>query len=193
MCQNSMVILKLLSEEVFDFSSGRMTSRKAKQLKYEMCQQFSKVFSLCTFDLENATSSPLISATLETLLRFLSWIPFGYIFERDLLQSLISKFFAMPEYRNISLQCLTGVVSMLAKDFPATYHQKLICLFAENVTQLKILLLASTSLVDAYDEGGAKVQEFVQCLSLLLTGFMKEHSRLLKENSQLQPYLLETL
>lgn len=33
LCQNNMVILKLLSEEVFDFSSGQMTQVKAKHLK----------------------------------------------------------------------------------------------------------------------------------------------------------------
>ena len=33
LCQNNMHILKLLSEEVFDFSSGQMTQTKAKHLK----------------------------------------------------------------------------------------------------------------------------------------------------------------
>lgn len=33
LCQNNMAILKLLSEEVFDFSSGQMTQVKAKHLK----------------------------------------------------------------------------------------------------------------------------------------------------------------
>ena len=33
LCQNNMIILKLLSEEVFDFSSGQMTQTKAKHLK----------------------------------------------------------------------------------------------------------------------------------------------------------------
>ena len=33
LCQNNMIILKRLSEEVFDFSSGQMTQVKAKHLK----------------------------------------------------------------------------------------------------------------------------------------------------------------
>ena len=48
LCQNNMVILKLLSEEVFDFSCGQMTQTKAKHLKDTMCQQFQDVFSVCT-------------------------------------------------------------------------------------------------------------------------------------------------
>ena len=49
MCQNNMVILKLLSEEVFDFSSGQMTQTKAKHLKDTMCSEFQQVFMLCLY------------------------------------------------------------------------------------------------------------------------------------------------
>lgn len=43
LCQNNMIILKLLSEEVFDFSSGQITQTKAKHLKDTMCSEFSQV------------------------------------------------------------------------------------------------------------------------------------------------------
>lgn len=49
LCQNNMAILKLLSEEVFDFSSGNMTQIKAKHLKDSMCSEFSQIFQLCQF------------------------------------------------------------------------------------------------------------------------------------------------
>lgn len=44
-----MAILKLLSEEVFDFSSGQITQNKAKHLKDSMCSEFSQIFHLCQF------------------------------------------------------------------------------------------------------------------------------------------------
>ncbi len=44
-----MEILKLLSEEVFDFSSGQMTQVKAKTLKESMNNEFQQVFQLCNF------------------------------------------------------------------------------------------------------------------------------------------------
>ncbi len=44
-----MEILKLLSEEVFDFSSGQMTQAKAKTLKESMNNEFQQVFQLCNF------------------------------------------------------------------------------------------------------------------------------------------------
>lgn len=49
LCQNNMIILKLLSEEVFDFSTGQMTQTKTKHLKDTMCSEFSQIFQLCQF------------------------------------------------------------------------------------------------------------------------------------------------
>ncbi|KAK5279589.1 Karyopherin transporter, partial [Exophiala xenobiotica] len=43
-CENNMTILRLLSEEVFDFSQDQMTSSKAKNLKTTMCAEFSSIF-----------------------------------------------------------------------------------------------------------------------------------------------------
>lgn len=91
LCQNNMAILKLLSEEVFDFSSGQMTQTKAKHLKDTMCSEFSQIFQLCQFVLDNSQNVPLVAVTLETLLRFLNWIPLGYIFETKLITTLIFK------------------------------------------------------------------------------------------------------
>ena len=54
-----------------------MTQSKAKHLKDTMCKEFSDVFSLCNLVLDNASSVPLINATLNTLLGFLNWIPLG--------------------------------------------------------------------------------------------------------------------
>lgn len=86
-----MEILKLLSEEVFDYSSGQMTQTKAKHLKDTMCSEFSQIFQLCQYVMENSQNAPLVGATLETLLRFLNWIPLGYIFETKLISTLIYK------------------------------------------------------------------------------------------------------
>lgn len=91
LCQNNMAILKLLSEEVFDFSSGQMTQTKAKHLKDTMCSEFSQIFQLCQFVMDNSQNVPLVAVTLETLLRFLNWIPLGYIFETKLITTLIFK------------------------------------------------------------------------------------------------------
>uniref|UniRef100_A0A9J7ZYF8 Exportin-1 n=1 Tax=Cyprinus carpio carpio TaxID=630221 RepID=A0A9J7ZYF8_CYPCA len=104
LCQNNMIILKLLSEEVFDFSSGQMTQVKAKHLKDSMCNEFSQIFQLCQFVMENSQNAPLVQATLETLLRFLNWIPLGYIFETKLISTLVYKHFDVPPRRHLYLK-----------------------------------------------------------------------------------------
>lgn len=86
-----MVILKLLSEEIFDYSAEQMTQAKVKNLKNQMCGEFSEIFKLCSEILEEAQKTSLIKATLETLLRFLNWIPLGYIFETTIIDLLLNR------------------------------------------------------------------------------------------------------
>ena len=109
LCQNNMAILKLLSEEVFDFNIGSMTQTKAKHLKDSMCAEFGQIFQLCQFVLQNSTTVSLIDATLNTLLKFLNWIPLGYIFETTLISTLIYKYFLVADFRNVTLKCLTEI------------------------------------------------------------------------------------
>ncbi len=51
----------------------------------------------------------MLLVTLETLLRFLSWIPLGYIFETHMVNTLIETFFTVPMFRNVALRCLTEI------------------------------------------------------------------------------------
>ena len=91
LCENNMVILRLLSEEIFDFSAEQMTQAKIKNLKNQLGDEFSEIFKLCCEVLEEAQKTSLIKATLETLLRFLNWIPLGYIFETSIIDLLITR------------------------------------------------------------------------------------------------------
>ncbi len=86
-----MIILKLLSEEIFDFSAEQMTQNKIKSLKNQLCGEFSDIFKLCLEVLEQASKTSLIKATLETLLKFLNWIPLGFIFETQLVDDLLTR------------------------------------------------------------------------------------------------------
>uniref|UniRef100_A0AAA9SB95 Exportin-1 n=4 Tax=Laurasiatheria TaxID=314145 RepID=A0AAA9SB95_BOVIN len=141
LCQNNMVILKLLSEEVFDFSSGQITQVKAKHLKDSMCNEFSQIFQLCQFVMENSQNAPLVHATLETLLRFLNWIPLGYIFETKLISTLIYKFLNVPMFRNVSLKCLTEIAGVSVSQ----YEEQFVTLFTLTMMQLKQVRLLMVS------------------------------------------------
>jgi exportin-1 len=65
-----------------------MIHLKTSNLRQSICNEFSEIFHLCVEILDSVSKASLIKATLETLLRFLSWIPIGYIFETNLIQLL---------------------------------------------------------------------------------------------------------
>lgn len=174
LCQNNMIILKLLSEELFDFSSGQITQTKAKHLKDTMCSEFSGVFHLCQFVLENSQNPPLVNATLETLLRFLNWIPLGYIFETKLINTLIFKFLPVPMFRNVTLKCLTEIAGVNVSN----YDEMFLNLFTQTMAQLEIMLPLETDIKTAYASGQDPEQNFIQNLALFLCTFLRDHGNL---------------
>lgn len=188
LCQNNFVILKLLSEEIFDFSVGQLTQVKAKQLKDTMCGEFSQIFQLCQFVLEKSGNAALIHSCLETLLRFLNWIPLGYVFETQLIKTLVYKFFIVPMFRNITLKCLTEIAGIDTTQ----YNEMLISLFTQTTQQLEQMLPPNTDIRKAYAESGDEEQKFVQNLALFLCTFMKKHGHLL-ETDQHQETLASAL
>ncbi len=108
------------SEEVFDFSKNQITSARAKVLKDSMRADFDQIFQvcrrgpfivrllalssntllhpqLCDFVLNNASRHSLLRVALETLSRFISWIPVAYVFETSV--------------RAFALDCTTPLVT----------------------------------------------------------------------------------
>uniref|UniRef100_A0A7N0UPH6 Importin N-terminal domain-containing protein n=1 Tax=Kalanchoe fedtschenkoi TaxID=63787 RepID=A0A7N0UPH6_KALFE len=178
-CENCMAILKLLSEEVFDFSRGEMTQQKIKELKQSLNSEFQLIHELCLYVLSASQRVELIQATLATLHAFLSWIPLGYIFESPLLETLL-KFFPLPGYRNLTLQCLTEVAALSCGEF---YNAQYIKMYNIFMVQLQTILPLATNIPDAYAQGSSEEQAFIQNLALFFTSFYKSHIRVL-ESSQ---------
>lgn len=105
-----------------------------------MCSEFSQIFTLSQFVLDNSQNPQLLKCTLETLLRFLNWIPLGYIFETRLISTLIFKFFTVPIFRNAALKCLTEIASINTQRYDDTF----INMFAQTVHQLEQMLPQNT-------------------------------------------------
>ncbi|XP_004925540.2 exportin-1 [Bombyx mandarina] len=178
LCQNNMEIFKLLSEEVFMFSTGQLTQTKAKHLKDTMCSEFSQIFQLCQFVLENSQNAPLVGVTLDTLLRFLNWIPLGYIFEMKLISTLIFKFLNVPMFRNVTLSCLTEIAGVTVSN----YDQQFVYLFVQTMEQLEVMLPLTTNIREAYVAGRDQEQVFIQNLALFLCTYLKEHGPLIEKS-----------
>ena len=185
-CENNMAILRLLSEEVFDFSAEQMTQAKARNLKNQFCGEFGEVFQLCTEVLEKANKPSLIKATLETMLRFLNWIPLGFIFETNVVDSLITRFLEVPDFRNVTLKCLSEIVNL---NVGAEYDPKFVILFNMVMTSINRMIPPSTDIAGVYETSTDEDQELVLNLALFLSNFLISHVRLL-ENAENQEVLL---
>uniref|UniRef100_A0A3B3VQA1 Exportin 1 n=1 Tax=Poecilia latipinna TaxID=48699 RepID=A0A3B3VQA1_9TELE len=172
LCQNNMIILKLLSEEVFDFSSGQMTQVKAKHLKDSFFRNNHRLFLCCFSVKENSQNAPLVHATLETLLRFLNWIPLGYIFETKLISTLVYK---VNQDCWSERQSVRGAVCQ-----PRHFY---------HVAMLPL----NTNIKVAYANGKDDEQNFIQNLSLFLCTFLKEHGQLVEKRPNLRETLMEAL
>ncbi|XP_071732149.1 protein EXPORTIN 1A [Rutidosis leptorrhynchoides] len=179
-CENCMAILKLLSEEVFDFSRGEMTQQKIKELKQSLNSEFQLIHELCLYVLSASQRTELIRATLATLHAFLSWIPLGYIFESPLLETLL-KFFPVASYRNLTLQCLTEVASLNFGDY---YNVQYVNMYNILMVQLQTVLPTTTNIPNAYANGSSEEQAFIQNLALFFTSFYKFHIRVLESTQE---------
>ncbi|KAJ7982686.1 exportin 1A [Quillaja saponaria] len=179
-CENCMAILKLLSEEVFDFSRGEMTQQKIKDLKQSLNSEFQLIHELCLYVLSASQRTELICATMSTLHAFLSWIPLGYIFESPLLETLL-KFFPIPSYRNLTLQCLTEVAALSFGDYYNVQYAKMYSIF---MVQLQTILPPTTNIPEAYAHGSGGEQAFIQNLALFFTSFYKSHIRVLESTQE---------
>ncbi|KAG7623826.1 Importin-beta N-terminal domain [Arabidopsis thaliana x Arabidopsis arenosa] len=175
-CENCMAILKLLSEEVFDFSKGEMTQQKIKELKQSLNSEFQLIHELCLYVLSASQRQELIRATLSALHAYLSWIPLGYIFESPLLEILL-KFFPVPAYRNLTLQCLSEVASLNFGDF---YDMQYVKMYSIFMNQLQAILPLNLNIPEAYSTGSSEEQAFIQNLALFFTSFFKLHIKILE-------------
>ncbi|KAJ6606940.1 CRM1 C terminal-domain-containing protein [Mycena sp. CBHHK59/15] len=180
LCENNMAILKLLSEEIFDFSADQMTQTKTKNLKNQISGEFSEIFKLCCEVLKEANKSSLIKATLETLLRFLNWIPLGYIFETQVIDLLLNRFLEQIEFRNVTLKCLAEIAAL---EVGPEYDQKFVILFAMVMAAVNRMIPPNTDIAKGYAESDDDVQELILNLTLFLTNFLSAHLLALEAES----------
>lgn len=149
-----------------------------------MTQEFSSIFQLCSEVLNTANQPSLIKATLETLLRFLNWIPLGYIFETPIISTLLTRFLDAPEFRNVTLKCLTEIGGLQIGN-PYNYDERLVHMFTETLTIVSKIIPLSMDLKQTYAKSNSRDQEFVLNLALFLSSFFSAHLNVSFRNSPL--------
>lgn len=186
LCRNNMKILKLLSEEVFDFSGGKMTQDKILEKKAGLQEEFAAIYQLCEFVLQKASNAGLIASTLQTLQSFLHWIPAQYIFETQMLESLIVKYLPMEQFRNDVLRCLTEIATLTNHG----YTNHLVRLFQSVMTKTMTIMPPNTDIPRVHRDGNDDTQQFIQTFGLFLTTFLKNYLQLV-EVDELKQYVIQ--
>lgn len=179
LCENNMHILKLLSEEIFDYSNGKLTGARVRELKAQFHNDFGQVFRLCESVLLGAEKPELLLATLETLCKFLNWIPLGYVFVTPLIETLITKFLPVGIFQNLTLQCLSEIASTEAPELE--FRDKFKAMLVAFVHQLQNILAPTTNFVMVYKAGSEEARQFLHHLSMFFTNFIRYHLNVAEE------------
>ena len=189
LCENNMKILRLLSEEIFDFSKDTMVSRKADAMKESLAKEFQQVFELCCIVLTSSVSESLVEATLVTLQRFTTWITPNYIFESRLIPNLTDKLL-VPAFRTAALDCLTEIVSLTGSidlqgnPIPISLGEAYKLILAELlvvfVQNLGMIISLQCDLRTDYNRYSEHDSLFVSRLGFFISTFLMSHLKILE-------------
>uniref|UniRef100_A0A0K0FKE4 Exportin-1 n=1 Tax=Strongyloides venezuelensis TaxID=75913 RepID=A0A0K0FKE4_STRVS len=183
LCANNLYILILLSEELFEFGHD-ITAKKQSHMKNQFCNEFEAVFKLCYEILSDSKSIPLIASTLETLNRFLQWIPVGYVFETEIVVFLVDKFLPHPNFRCTAMSCLAEIAGIKVNGTPE-YEEKIKYMMVNVIKIMSVQISLDIDFNSCYMNGKDEDQKFLSNFTKFLTTFLRQHSKILvifKEN-----------
>lgn len=181
-CENNMRILRLLSEEIFDYSAGQMTQAKVTALKTRLCDEFGEIFKLCFEILDKADKPSVILATLNALEKYIPWIPLGFVFETDLLNLITGKFLPENGFRRAALKCLVEVSQLVAPQ----YDSQLVQMFAMAIHAVDKTIAPDSDLKIFYRRAPTAEQQFLQDLALFLVTFLGDHLKAVESRPELR-------
>ncbi|GAN04459.1 nuclear export receptor crm1 [Mucor ambiguus] len=179
LCENNMKILRYLSEEVFDFSVDHMTVAKMHKLKDQMVNEFGSIFDLCkTILAQKHANAHLIKATLETLQKFICWIPVQFVYQQDLVQLLQANI--KGGQRNLALQCFAEIIGLDQVD-SQQYSDIIFGIYTTVCTEITSIISKESGIVQLYMESDSYDQEFIQVLATFLTTILSKYRSLIEE------------
>ncbi|CAO3697298.1 unnamed protein product [Rhizopus stolonifer] len=180
LCKNNLKIIKLLSEEVFDYSSGSLTQVKTKKLKEQLISEFGSIFELCKKVLTTTTDEILLTTAMQTLKSMTYWMPSEYATQNDFLDLLHIKLHEQ-KYRLLALQCFNGIMELdseLPYDTIAVIYNlvfleinKVLASFSSHSNELELAMIkeAATFLINMLSKYKEYISDFDQALFSLLT------------------------
>ncbi|KAL0744618.1 hypothetical protein Bca4012_086131 [Brassica carinata] len=145
--------------------------------------EFQLIHELCLYVISASQRPELIRATLSALHAYLSWIPLRYIFDSPLLENLLN-LFPMPEYRNLTLQCLSKVAALKVGEL---YRNRFVKIYIILMGHLQGMIPYNFNFPEAYSAGSDEEQaSFYPELGTL-------HIKILETTPETIPFLLTGL
>ena len=172
LCENCMNILRLLSEEVFDFSRGELTQAKIMELKNALNTDFPSIHELCEFVLQHSQKPELIQQHAADAARVPELDPAG-VHLREHAAGHAAEALARPELPQRRAAVPRRDRGPLAVE--QKYDQHFIKLYVTVITQLQQILPRSVKIAEAYANGSDDEQAYIQNLAIFLTQFFKHH------------------
>jgi exportin-1 len=198
-CENNMRILRLLSEEVFDFGSGstsEITSDRQKKLQESLSAELQKILRLCAHVAATSTAPKTVAETLRALQGYMSWIPAAFVFETDLVRTLVGKFLPAPAFRTLTLECLTEAAMAEGGDDPK-YVPMVQEMYGSVVTQISKVIPPGADIPlavrTAKARGSLSEALLVHRLTLFLAAVFRRHLKRLESSDALRPLVLHGL
>lgn len=206
--ENTMTILCMLSEDIFDFGANSMTSRRVDMLKVTLSDQFPHVQQLCEMVLFQYLQSPagsvkpsLVNAALSTMSHYLKWVPPQTLFGSNFIDTLIAKFWDPLAFRIETVKCLTEAFSVpvgpgQVADLAVTsaYQQKLsvwLSLVAEKMNHLPRAIVIEKKQPSSNER--LFYETFFNQLSIMFFGLVKFNSFVLNNNMAIAAQLMQIL
>ncbi|CAO3594483.1 unnamed protein product [Absidia cylindrospora] len=175
LCENNLRILKLLNEEIFDYSGDQMTVARTEKLKAQMKKEADMVFGLCKQVLEaNDVPQPsLTEAALATLSRFLVWLPQDFVVDSGIVYIIGN---LIDRHRVLVLECFTTIASHdIAQNGDGNSEAQIVIIYRTVMDYLQKTLPLVKDFALLYEDSDAYDQSFVHHAVLLITTILSKH------------------
>ncbi|KNB42717.1 exportin-1 [Blastocystis sp. subtype 4] len=179
-CRNSMFILKIVVEDVFQFSETTLTSKFSQQIQQALQSDMIDVFNLCSQVIVNTEVVPLLLDTIDTIRLILKYLPDDCVFNYQLADVLL-KFITIDQFRTSAMMCLQEILCHPnSYKYPSLISQSIRRFLEYLQTYVDVTVDLSTS----YTSLSSDLTDFVHELSVFLTSISLRHKSMLESQYQ---------
>ncbi|KEG12996.1 putative exportin 1, putative,RNA-nuclear export factor [Trypanosoma grayi] len=181
--ENNLNLLRLVGEEIFEFSEKTLTSRWVKRKKEALESDFRLILQLCLSVL-GTTDQVLLKTDLECMEKYLSWMKPALVFNEEVLMYMANLVVADTCIAPVAVRCLTVVCSIDTDEGAVGDEQTQMAVRVFRTAFNNIVNALPTShssiegrIVHLYEMGTDVEGSFVRDLNLLVITFLKRYTK----------------